>query len=91
VDEHVDIGLRVVADRRELRIRRRIPEVLLQDVGVVEQLFEVITDLREPGWDTLRLDRRPGVGEKLLEGLRAVRSHGPLLSSPRDGWPDRPG
>src|SRR5499426_2660919 len=75
VHEHVHVGLRIVADRRALAIGHRITQVLLQELGVAQQLFEVIADLGEPRRNTFRLDRGARVGEELIQRVRGVRSH----------------
>ena len=80
VDEHVDVRLRVVADRRALRVRRRVAQVLFQELGIVEQLLQVITDLGEPRRNALRLDGGARVGEELIERVGSGGGHGGLLS-----------
>src|SRR5215467_9036843 len=79
VHDHVHIGLGVVADRRALAVRHRIAQVLLQELGVAEELLEVIADLGERRRDALRLDRGSSVGEELVEGVAGIRGHGDLL------------
>jgi hypothetical protein len=80
VHQHVHVGLGIVADRRALRVRRRVAEVLLQQVRVVEQLLQVAADLGQPRRDALALDGGARVGEELVEAVRGVGAHGGLLS-----------
>src|SRR5262245_17585619 len=79
VHENVHVGLGIVPDRRALAMGHRIAQVLLQKLGVAEELLEVIADLGEPRRDALRLDRGSSVGEELIEGVAGVRGHGDLL------------
>src|SRR5262244_420806 len=79
VHEHMHVGLGIVADRRALTVGHRITQVLLQELGVSEELLDVIADLGEPRRDALRLDRGSSVGEELIEGVAGVRGHGDLL------------
>src|SRR5207253_2912860 len=81
VDQHVHVGLGIVADGRALAIRHRIAEVLLQELRIAQELLEVIADLGEPRWDALRLDRGASVGKELVQRVRGVGGHGELLSS----------
>ena len=82
VHEHVHVGLGIVADRRALAVRHRIPQMLLQQLGIAEQLLEVVADLGEPGRDALGLDRGPRVGEELVQRVAGGLGHGDLLSQP---------
>src|SRR5438876_4356428 len=81
VDQHVHVGLGIVADGRALAIRHRIAEMLLQELRIAQELLEVIADLGEPRWDALRLDRGASVGKELVQRVRGVGGHGELLSS----------
>src|SRR5215470_10920473 len=79
VHEHVHVGLGIVADRRALAVGHRIAQVLRQELGVAEELLEVIADLGESRRYALRLDRGSSVGEELIEGVAAAGGHGDLL------------
>src|SRR5215470_4420255 len=79
VHEHVHVGLGIVADRRALAVRHRIAQVLFQELGIAQELLEMVADLGEPRGDALRFDGGPGVGEELVQGIRGVRGHGDLL------------
>jgi hypothetical protein len=79
VHEHVHVGFGIVADRRALAIRHGIAQVLLQELGVAQQLLEVIANLGEPRGNALRLDRGASVGEELVQGVPGIRGHGDLL------------
>ena len=59
---------------------------LSTSIEVVKQLLEVVTDLREPRRDALRLDGGPRVGEELVERIRRVGGHGHLLQRPSGSW-----
>jgi len=48
VDEHVHVGLGIVADRRALAVRHRITQVLREQLRVAKQLLHVVADLGEP-------------------------------------------
>jgi hypothetical protein len=56
--------------------------VLLQELGIVQELLQVIADLGEAGRDALALDGGAGVGQELIETVRGDGGHGDLLS----GW-----
>src|SRR5690348_10805057 len=64
------VGLGIVADRRALAVGHRIAQVLLQELGIAQELLEVIADLGEPRWDAFRLDGGSRVGEELVQGIR---------------------
>ena len=81
VDEHVHVGLRIVADGGPLHVRDRVAQVLLQELLVVEQLLQVIADLGEPGRDALGLDGGARVGEELIEGVGRVHGRPPWVTA----------
>src|SRR2546426_1067582 len=78
VDEDVNVGLGIVADRRALFVRHRLAQMLLQQLGVAEQLLQVVADLGEPRRNAFRLDGRPRVGEGLVERVPGVHGRSPF-------------
>jgi hypothetical protein len=55
VDEHVHVGLGIVADRGAVGVGDRIPEVLREQLGVVQELLEMAADPASPEGTPLAL------------------------------------